>query len=1821
MHIRDRLRATLAQRKASQICWRCEYSQTQRIPSLEAAAPAKNYRLEDTSGISQLPHAKPSSVAPRHLIRLRYVRQSLPDISNGRTKRVLSEDKGPRIIRLQQDPRTGAQIWPSEKASLLVSQSENLQKEEEGVPCIRKISARDRVETMTWKQRYDSTEVVDEPSRTGEHPDLDASLKVYRVMATQRLKVRTIHPVGSIIRSDADAMLPAASEAITSVASRNTRPLQASSLATSRSRSQYVKKPQAESRRGRRPTVSAKQIHINRPLCTRIRSIDSKPSLHPPLGSGRMSNIRTIVQHRFTSGKKRAWYPGIRCHIPLRSILRWRRNLLRYQNAIKSPTITTGGPLKRKVRKITGTTPATIKSVTSAGEHVPVFIGKRRRRRYVIRDAIGAEAHIQYTGSAGQTKPVESTAKEGQHSFESLVEPDSRLLEETQDLLQIWLQAQGPQQGDSSSPQVTHSQHLTSNSDDSESKPAISIADCLSSTPACDESQPSDNAVMQSNNIANVPLQVITAFSPTNPGLTDPLWMAGRPTMEPRSFNLTNGHIIHPPTAATARSLHTSAVRIDIPIFSSSSNKAKASRQQVETQSTSPPETDVAALLPTIHEVGIRKHLSLWQELQNNDQIKAPQSKVSTIAQSAEDDAASIFEAADNDSRDDLESVNPTGVDQEGDTDDLPFLRSGDVVDMSTLSDSMLAIFTRIVGTQAQFYNVQGKWFHRPIRKVFHVIPRMFSLEELEPILSYLPAEEIDNDALDKLHIMDASIPRSVGAKLLERLQAFHQASAKVYREHLERIDRVHSLVAHEWQRREMSLQEIASIVLQKTDMGDLTEVELYTIHKVLIKDSKFRPQAMAKHRNYPIWMVNPLNQLREYEKVKQWLRQHLEVVITQATSPGEIATSTQRDNDAARSNPVSRFVQKARNLIQTSRTHRKVTTYGSMGPSDRQVIPGPSNSDAVFSIATLRAFDAEERIIIEYLKDWVLSMNMPKVGTTWSLSPMLLRAIGMYEGFDLAEGTGSLLLRELGVIAPWENDAVYSPLLRLPNKYDPQILQLWKNASSSVEAIIQSREHLEDSSAGFRKDWGNISVYCIDKAGAQEIDDGVSVEKINGQDTMFWLHIHIASPAAFVKPGSAIAQYAASLIETHYLPEKVYPMLKPELTQRHFSLANDRPVLTFSAKITSDGEILETEITPGWVRKIKRITPDQIRRELGFGTGAQSDACYTLMVGQHVAREAPHASKDEPFSPFEIAELRTLHTLGSARRFRRNGRSGSTVTELAFASEVPRPEVYVQRGGMDLTYSPKCARRFLGDPTISWAVSENNLTAEARSDEVNMFVTELMVMAGEIAANWCSERNIPIPFRGTIRNPSLITTPEAYKAQVLDPIMEEIGYVPATYRRAYNLLVGSSTLRSSPLPHALLGTQAYTKVTSPLRRYPDMLVHWQIQAALRHEAHHGQGSLIGSMDESYLPFSRAEMDALLPTVAMREQSYKSVLRWSATHWTMQLLHRAFVYKQAPLPSVFDVLVHTERAMLKDESGETMGSIKQLNGINADLMEDDVSNRSGGYKLGDWWQARIERVETYRGRIKMVPIRLTERVSEDVHTRIVNLDSESHMSRYYYNMIYFEQPSAIQVSPTHQIKSESSVIRPTAQMRLRSSGRHDEVPRFDALKSSTLLPEAFPIGVYNAVLWNAFTLAGPELLEAGLLSRSAPNRAVSGIPERLLNGTASVSPASYNGMKVKSITFRSFYFGCVPEKISAAIPLVDACIVTVTGYKTGTGSKVGPVDFKFVPQGLAAEMIQAKLPSTFTGLGKLEFVPTAGTTTGLNQVMALDDADYTVEYF
>jgi exoribonuclease-2 len=138
------------------------------------------------------------------------------------------------------------------------------------------------------------------------------------------------------------------------------------------------------------------------------------------------------------------------------------------------------------------------------------------------------------------------------------------------------------------------------------------------------------------------------------------------------------------------------------------------------------------------------------------------------------------------------------------------------------------------------------------------------------------------------------------------------------------------------------------------------------------------------------------------------------------------------------------------------------------------------------------------------------------------------------------------------------------------------------------------------------------------------------------------------------------------------------------------------------------------------------------------------------------------------------------------------------------------------------------------------------------------ILVTEAMLMAGEAAARFALERNIPFPF-ATQGAPEIREQPETLAAMY-----------------AYRKKLKRRQMKSVPEPHAGLGLSAYAQVTSPLRRYLDLVAHQQLRAHLRGEP---------LLDASQLLARVGASEAVMGTMRRAE-------RLSNRHWTLVYLLR-----------------------------------------------------------------------------------------------------------------------------------------------------------------------------------------------------------------------------------------------------------------------------------------------------------------------------------------
>lgn len=156
--------------------------------------------------------------------------------------------------------------------------------------------------------------------------------------------------------------------------------------------------------------------------------------------------------------------------------------------------------------------------------------------------------------------------------------------------------------------------------------------------------------------------------------------------------------------------------------------------------------------------------------------------------------------------------------------------------------------------------------------------------------------------------------------------------------------------------------------------------------------------------------------------------------------------------------------------------------------------------------------------------------------------------------------------------------------------------------------------------------------------------------------------------------------------------------------------------------------------------------------------------------------------------------------------------------------------------------------------------------------------VQEFMILAGEAAARWAYERKIPFPFAS--QDPPASASLAGCGMGPSQSLAENYGR-----RRVMRGALVSSTCAA----HAGLGLSFYSQVTSPLRRYQDLLAHYQIHAILAKERQSGHA---GAAADAPIPLDSETMDARLYIYSQQAAKNRQAERDSRAHWTLVYLSR-----------------------------------------------------------------------------------------------------------------------------------------------------------------------------------------------------------------------------------------------------------------------------------------------------------------------------------------
>ncbi|MEN9235328.1 MAG: RNB domain-containing ribonuclease, partial [Gloeomargarita sp. GMQP_bins_69] len=145
------------------------------------------------------------------------------------------------------------------------------------------------------------------------------------------------------------------------------------------------------------------------------------------------------------------------------------------------------------------------------------------------------------------------------------------------------------------------------------------------------------------------------------------------------------------------------------------------------------------------------------------------------------------------------------------------------------------------------------------------------------------------------------------------------------------------------------------------------------------------------------------------------------------------------------------------------------------------------------------------------------------------------------------------------------------------------------------------------------------------------------------------------------------------------------------------------------------------------------------------------------------------------------------------------------------------------------------------------------------------LLVAEMMILAGEVTARYAQAAGLPMPFRS--------------QAQPELPPEEELQQLPSGPVRtlAIRRCLTKSEVSVTPGRHASLGLEAYVQATSPIRRYGDLLAHWQLKAHLRGEPP---------------VFDATQLQTILQGVTAATQEASAVERQTNRYWSLEYLRR-----------------------------------------------------------------------------------------------------------------------------------------------------------------------------------------------------------------------------------------------------------------------------------------------------------------------------------------
>jgi ribonuclease R len=541
------------------------------------------------------------------------------------------------------------------------------------------------------------------------------------------------------------------------------------------------------------------------------------------------------------------------------------------------------------------------------------------------------------------------------------------------------------------------------------------------------------------------------------------------------------------------------------------------------------------------------------------------------------------------------------------------------------------------------------------------------------------------------------------------------------------------------------------------------------------------------------------------------------------------------------------------------------------------------------------------------------------------------------------------------------------------------------------------TQQNVADTDIAGRRDFRHLPIVTIDGETARDFDDAVYVVALpNGH---YELQVHIADVAHYVKRGSPLDREARVRGTSVYFPNRAVPMLPEELSNGICSLNPKVDRLVMSAVMELDGaaKLLHADFYQGVIRSAERMTYTNVNKVIEGDP--ETRGRYAPLVSEFqkmkelavLLNKRRHARGSIDFDlPEPVIEFDPEGRMLSIVRSERNI-AHRLIEEFMLAANEAVAEYLERRGVASL-------HRVHEKPDPKKVLEFEEL---AQAFGYSLGVDDLAER--RITVRHGESRQQARAGRGSSRGrarPMSVTLPAAdevdIRPQHYQRLTQKIAGRPEERILSYLMLRSLKQARyaADPLGHFALATKEYTHFTSPIRRYPDLIVHRALKWALENPdvpplrvaaptARPGTDETVAALG----PYRRVELQEIASESSEAERradmAERELMEWKTAQFMESHLGEEY---DALIVSVQKFGLFVELVEIFVEGLVSIDRLEEFTGQKCVYRDRDHSivaephrgSRGGrsrrAFRLGDRVRVRAERIDPFRHRVEFAPM-------------------------------------------------------------------------------------------------------------------------------------------------------------------------------------------------------------------------------------------------------